>query len=181
MSAAPNKQYLAVSALGVDRPGLVQEFTRAISDCGGTVSDSRLFALGGEFGLQMLVGGNWHALARLETELARFCEAQAISLHLRRTGARPTREDHMPYTVDVVSVDHPGILSGLSGFFAGRGIDISEVATRSYTAAQTGAAMFAVQMQISVPTRLHVAQLREDFMDYCDRLNLDAILEPVKH
>jgi len=26
-----------------------------------------------------------------------------------------------------------------------------------------------------------VAQLREDFMEYCDSQNLDAILEPVKN
>ena len=40
--------------------------------------------------------------------------------------------------------------------------------------------MFAVQMVINVPGKLHVAQLREEFMDFCDSLNLDAILEPVK-
>ena len=40
--------------------------------------------------------------------------------------------------------------------------------------------MFAVQMTINVPARQHVAQLREEFMDYCDSMNLDAILEPVK-
>jgi hypothetical protein len=31
---------------------------------------------------------------------------------------------------------------------------------------------------VQVPTRLHIAQLREEFMDFCDSLNLDAILEP---
>jgi len=35
-------------------------------------------------------------------------------------------------------------------------------------------------MVIQVPSRLPVAQLREEFMDYCDSANLDAILEPVK-
>jgi glycine cleavage system transcriptional repressor len=35
-------------------------------------------------------------------------------------------------------------------------------------------------MVISVPVKLQLAQLREEFMDYCDTLNLDAILEPVK-
>ena len=58
---------------------------------------------------------------------------------------------------------------------------MSEVATRSYLASQTGAAMSSVQMSVNVPTRIHVSQLREDFMDYCDSLNLDAILEPVKN
>jgi hypothetical protein len=46
---------------------------------------------------------------------------------------------------------------------------------------QTGAAIFAVQMMINVPSRLPIAQLREDFMEYCDSQNLDAILEPVKN
>ena len=55
-----------------------------------------------------------------------------------------------------------------------------EVSTRSYAAAHTGAPMFAVQIVINVPGKLHVAQLREEFMDFCDSLNLDAILEPVK-
>ncbi len=27
---------------------------------------------------------------------------------------------------------------------------------------------------------LHIGVLREEFMDFCDSLNLDAILEPVK-
>ena len=38
----------------------------------------------------------------------------------------------------------------------------------------------AGNVSINVPGKLHVAQLREEFMDFCDSLNLDAILEPVK-
>ena len=82
--------------------------------------------------------------------------------------------------IDVVCLDQSGIVSGLSGFFATRGIDIAEVSTRSYPAAHTGAPMFAVQMIVNVPSRIHVAHLREEFMEFCDSLNLDAILEPVK-
>jgi glycine cleavage system transcriptional repressor len=35
-------------------------------------------------------------------------------------------------------------------------------------------------MVIHVPTRIHIAALREEFMDLCDNMNLDAILEPLK-
>jgi len=38
--------------------------------------------------------------------------------------------------------------------------------------------MFAVQMIVNVPSRLHIGVLREEFMDFCDHLNLDAILSP---
>jgi glycine cleavage system transcriptional repressor len=103
-----------------------------------------------------------------------------LSVHLRRTEARASRKELVPYSIDIVSLDQAGIVAGLSGFFAARSIDICDAATRSYPAAHTGAPMFAVQMTINVPSRLHVSQLREEFMDYCDSMNLDAILEPVK-
>jgi glycine cleavage system transcriptional repressor len=166
---APNRQHLAISAIGSDRTGMVHDLTKVITDCGGSIAESRMAALGSEFAMLMLVTGNWHNLARIESELGRLA-----------ADARTTRRDLVPYSIDIVSLDQTGIVAGLSGFFATRGIDIGEVATRCYAAAHTGAPMFAVQMGINVPARLPVSQLREEFMDYCDSLNLDAILEPVK-
>ena len=48
------------------------------------------------------------------------------------------------------------------------------------TTSLAGAQMFAVQMIVNVPTRIHLSSLREEFLELCDNLNLDAILEPVK-
>jgi glycine cleavage system transcriptional repressor len=174
------KQYLAISAIGSDRTGMVHELTRIISDCGGNIAESRMAALGSEFAMLLLVNGNWHALARIESELGRLAETSTLSVHLKRTEPKVARTDMLPYSVDIVSLDQGGIVAGLSGFLASRGIDVGEVSTRSYAAAHTGAPMFAVQMVIQVPIKLQIAQLREEFMDFCDSLNLDAILEPVK-
>jgi len=174
------KQFLAISAIGKDRPGLAHEVVRTISDCGASIYESRMLPLGGEFAMQILVSGNWHAVARVESELARLAEASGLALHLRRTEQRGLREDHIPYSIDVIGPDQAGIVAGLAGFLTARQIEIAEVASRGYAAAQTGAAMFAVQMMINVPTRQPIAALREDFMEYCDSQNLDAILEPVK-
>ena len=99
---------------------------------------------------------------------------------VRRTEQRPPRTDVLTYSVDVVCLDQPGVVHSLAGFFSSRGIDIAELNTRSYAAAHTGAPMFAVQMTVHIPSKVHIAALREEFMDLCDQLNLDAILEPVK-
>ena len=40
--------------------------------------------------------------------------------------------------------------------------------------------MFSLHMTIVVPAHLSVAGLRSEFMDFCDHLNFDAIMEPVK-
>ena len=169
------KQHLAVSAIGSDRTGMVHELTRVVSECGGNISESRMAGLGSEFAMLLLVSGNWHALAKLETELKRLADSSSLILHLKRTEPRSARTDMLPYSIDVVCLDQTGIVSGLSGFFSSRSIDIAEVSTRSYPAAHTGAPMFSVQMIVNVPSRIHVAHLREEFMEFCDSLNLDAI------
>ena len=114
------KQHLAVSAIGSDRTGMVHELTRVINECGGSIAESRMAALGSEFAMLLLVSGNWHALARIESELARMAESEALSVHLKRTEPKAARVDMLPYSVDIVSLDQTGIVAGLSGFFASR-------------------------------------------------------------
>ncbi len=174
------KQHLAVSAIGTDRTGIVHELSRVITDSGGSISESRMASMGSEFAMVLLVSGNWHSLAKLESELRKVADTAGLTLNLKRTEPRAARGDLLPYSIDVVCLDQTGIVSGLAGFCASRGIDIAEVSTRTYPAAHTGAQMFAVQMIVNVPSRLHLAHLREEFMEFCDSLNLDAIMEPVK-
>ncbi len=175
------KQFIAISAIGDDRIGLVHDLSKVVADCGGSISESRMTALGSDFAMLLLVTGNWHSIARIETDLGKLAETSGITIQVRRTTERATREDMVPYSVDVVCIDQAGIVAGLSGFFSARGIDIGELSTRGYSAAHTGAQMFSVYMVVNVPSRIHVGALREEFMDFCDQMNLDAILEPVKN
>ena len=40
--------------------------------------------------------------------------------------------------------------------------------------------MFSLHMTVAVPGDHSIAALRGEFMDFCDALNLDAMLAPVK-
>ena len=136
--------------------------------------------LGAEFAVLMLVSGQWHTLSRLEKSLDKLGD-DGLTVTIRKTDVHPPRDDRLPYAVDVVALDQQGIMFNLADFFAARDIEIADVATRRYAAAHTGAPMFAVQMAINIPASLNLAQLREEFLDLSDRMNLDAILEPVKN
>jgi len=173
-------QLIVLSSIGTDRTGVVQDITKVILACGGNIEESRMTTLGAEFAMLMLVSGNWHTLERLERELDKLGKNDNLTVSIRKTGERPTKEDRMPYAVDVVSLDQQGIVFSLANFFASRGIELADVATRRYSAAHTGSPMFAVQMAINIPATVNIAQLRDDFLELCDRLNLDALLEPVK-
>ncbi|MCP4126884.1 MAG: glycine cleavage system protein R, partial [Gammaproteobacteria bacterium] len=36
-------------------------------------------------------------------------------------------------------------------------------------------------MTVGIPSSIHIATLRDEFMEFCDGLNLDAVLEPLKN
>ncbi len=174
-------QLIVLSAVGTDRTGIVEDISKVVLSCGGNIEESRMTTLGSEFAMLLLVSGNWHTLNRLESGLQKLAESDKLTISVRKTGERPRREDRMPYAVDVVGLDQQGIVFNLAHFFSARDIDIADVATRRYAAAHTGAPMFAVQMAVDIPASIHIAQLRDEFLELCDRLNLDAILEPVKN
>ena len=181
MTNQPNKtQYLVVSALGEDRGGIVNELTEQVSELGANIVDSRMTVLGGEFAVLMMVSGNWNTVAKIESALPGLQEQLGLTIITRRTGERELAPSGLPYTVEVFALDHPGIVHQLAGFFSQRGINIQDLYTESQPAAHTGSPVFTANMTLHIPEGVHVARLREEFMDFCDSLNLDAVLEPAK-
>jgi glycine cleavage system transcriptional repressor len=173
-------QLIVLSAVGTDRPGVVKDISKAVLECGGNIEESRMAALGAEFAVLLLISGNWHTLTKLEKALEGLTRDDALTISIRKTGVRHDLADCIPYGVDVVCLDQPGIVYHLSEFFAVRNIEIADLATRKYAAAHTGAPMFSVQMTVNIPGSAPIAQLRDEFLDLCEQLNLDSILEPVK-
>jgi glycine cleavage system transcriptional repressor len=175
------EQLIVISAVGGKPTTVVNELARVILECGGNIKESRMAAMGSEFAVLLLVAGNWHTISRLERDLGKFGSSFGVTMQFKRTEPRRMGKELLPYVVDVVGLDQPGIVHSLSGFFATRKVEIGEVSSRSYAASHTGAPMFSVQMYINIPSTVHIAGLREEFMEFCDQLNVDAIMEPVKH
>jgi glycine cleavage system transcriptional repressor len=171
---------LVIAAVGEDRPGLVDQLSGFILDSGCNIADSRMMVLGGEFAVLLLVTGNWNNLAKLEDQLEQIEARLDMTVSVKRTEKKERMGEYLPYAVDVVSLDHPGIVHNLANFFSQRHINIQDLSTSSYAAAHTGTLMFSVHISLDVPAETHIAGLREEFLDFCDRLNLDAVIEPLK-
>ncbi|NNF52726.1 MAG: glycine cleavage system protein R [Gammaproteobacteria bacterium] len=175
------KEMIVVSAVGRDQPGVAHSVTAAIRRCGGEIAESRMTSLGAEFAMLLLVSGNWHALAKVESELDKLSQRDALSVNVRRTSERPIRDNQIPYLIDVICIRQSDVVEGIAGFFAQRKIDIAELSTHSYAAAHTGSPMLSVQLTVSIPADTSIAALREEFLDFCDGKNLDAVIEPIKN
>lgn len=174
------KNYLAITVLGKNYPSLIEELSRTILECDCSIEHSRMMALGNEFAVILMVQGNWNTLTRLEAQLKRLENTQDIKIAAKRTEARLYSDNALPYTAEVVSIKHPGITHSLAEFFCSRSISIEELTTHVYSAPHTGTLMFSATMTLGIPADIYIAMLREEFMDFCDELNLDAVMEPMK-
>ncbi len=173
--------YLVISALGQDRPGIVNELSGTILNEGCNITDSRMTVLGGEFAIMLMVEGNWNTLTKLEDAVPELEKTLGLTIIAKRTRGKQSNAALLPYGVEVVSMDHPGIVHHLASFFSKRNINIEDMVTNSYAAAHTGTQMFSVQMTVGIPSTEHISTLRDEFIEFCDDMNLDAVLEPLKN
>lgn len=171
---------LVIAAIGANSPVLIEQLTRAVRDCGCSIGDSHLTVLGKELCAQMIVNGSWDAIAKIEDTLKRRENDLGITVITRRTTNSTSSRKQMPYAIDVVGLDQPGIVHNIVSFIVNNKIAIQDIQTHTYQANASATIMFSLHMNINIPSDLSISSLRGDFMDYCDQLNLDAIMEPVK-
>jgi glycine cleavage system transcriptional repressor len=169
-------QKLVITALGADRPGIVNELSDALCSNQLNIEDSRMSVLGGEFAILLLVSGTAEAVNDFIASSPKVEESLQMKLTVKTTETPSDTNRQAPYDVDVVAIDNPGIVHNLASFFSSRQINIVDLETDRYAAPHTGTPMFSLHMTIDVPTDTAIADLRDDFMTTCDELNLDATL-----
>lgn len=172
---------LLVQTLSPATHSPLMSLVRRIADAGCNLADTRVSTIGNDVCVILLAQGSWDAVAKLETSLDKLGREDG-NLHLvhYRTRARAAQTHLLPYMVEIVAADRSGVLAEVIDFFVRNGISIEQLNSMRYQAMQTGAGMFQAQLTIGIPADSHIASLRDDFLELCDRLNLDAIMDPVK-
>jgi len=171
-----DRNYLVFTAVGPDRPGLVNEISRAISGAGANLEDSRMAILGGEFALILLVSGSPPALDAIKARGAEIESRLGLRCVLKET-TTPARGDHLLYRIRVSGHDRPGIVQSIAGLLAGRGVNLASLESRVSFAPMSGTPMFVLEADLQVPAKLDLRALRAELAARCEEENLDLVLE----
>lgn len=175
-TAASDKAYLVLTAVGPDRPGLVSEISAAIHVAGANLEDSRMAILGGEFALLLLLSGSEAAAAGVEKAAASLGERLGLRVVSKRT-ARGVPKDFLPYRISVSGFDRPGIVSRVSEILARRGVNVASLESHLAYAPLSGTPMFVLEAELQVPSEVALGELRRELSAQCDEENLDLSLE----
>jgi glycine cleavage system transcriptional repressor len=174
------KDYAVITAVGADRPGLVDSISKFILDQGCNIADSRMAVLGGEFAMLILIDGAPEAIDRVSKGTAGASEKSGLNVQCRPTRGpnESARTGTIPYKLDAYSMDHPGIVQRVAAYLAGRKINIRALDTRLTSAPITGLPLFSLHATIEVPAQENVMELRQALEAIGAQQNIDIVLKP---
>jgi glycine cleavage system transcriptional repressor len=173
--------HVILTALGTDRPGLVDELSRFIFDNGGNIEDSRMVNLRGQFAIMLLVAGSGETLAKLKEGIARFAHAAGLNAELKALpdAAVASLVPSRMYRLVATAIDQPGIVHRISHTLRQVLVNIESLETRFTPGPYAGAPLFEMELTLAVPGTASIAQLRQNLGATCDSLNVDWELRPI--
>ena len=167
---------LVFTVLGVDRPGLVERISSAVTGCGGNWLGSHLSSMEGCFGGLVHVAVPRHELARLVAALRELSD-EGLEVSVRETVEEPAGEPYQEVELEVIGNDRPGIVSRISHAVAARGINMLELRTEWSSAPMAGHSIFQARATLLVPPDASVSALKQDLEEIAGDLMVDLRLE----
>ncbi|MFP4376695.1 MAG: glycine cleavage system protein R [Spirochaetales bacterium] len=170
---------LVVTAVGSDRVGIVDDISQILLEFDCNIEESRMTLLGGEFAMMLLVSGAEEAVGAVATALPECGERLGLDFFVKKTYEAATTGAGIPYQLDCVSLDTPGIVHVVTGLLRERGISIDDLETETTGAPFTGAPLFRMRVTCIIPKSVSVGKLRSELQEIAESHDLDISVQPL--
>ena len=168
-----------LTAIGPDRPGLVDELASVLHEKGANIADSRMVNLRGQFALIAMVEAPEATEEALRGAVALLRDPTGLAVTLSGVeAAGDVRGTGVPYRLRTYAMDQPGIVHRITHLLQGEGINIEELQTGLQPGSVTGTPLFTMELLMTVPATVKVSKLRHALEQLCDALNCDIDMEP---
>ncbi len=166
--------YAVLTAIGADRPGLVDEVSQFVFQNGGNIEGSRMANLHGQFAMMLLVHVPHDSSRKMQAALPALIRHSGLHIEIRpadqpQASARPA----VPYRLTASSLDQAGLVHRVAHLLRSCDVNIESMQTSLAAAPYTGAPIFEIEMAISVPSDVPLSRLRQKLTELCDQLNID--------
>ncbi|HQZ46688.1 MAG TPA: ACT domain-containing protein [Usitatibacteraceae bacterium] len=166
---------LVLTAIGPDRPGIVNQISDVAQRFGANWAGSRMANLAGQFAGMVhfeVADDKADALA----EALGALQSSGLRIVIARTQASAAAPVRRRVRLEIVGHDRPGIVRDLSGNLAQRGVSIEELDTQVASAAMSGEHLFKVKALLAVPAELPNEELQRGLEALANEMMVDLEL-----
>ena len=169
------RKQMVLTAVGPDRPGLVEEFTRLISHYDGNVEASRMVRLGGDFAMLIFVSAPKDRIHDLRGAVDDFHFTKFdVLTRLSEADEEAGDSTSSRCVITVLGADHMGLINQVAQYLSEQGINVENMHTEISAAPMSGTPLFNMSAEVVVPPRLAVADLREAMAFIGDEMGVDT-------
>ena len=164
---------VSVSAIGVDRPGIVSRVTGVLAERGCNLEDTSMTILRGHFAMTLVVdaGGPPDELA---AALAPIAVELGLVVDVRELSPAPVVESGgRPHVVAVHGVDHPGIVHAIANVLAEHDVNITDLTTRLVGGDEP---LYVMTLDVDIPTGCDPDTVAADLRRTADELGVTATM-----
>lgn len=163
---------LVLSIAGSDRPGLTKALAAAVLSAGGNWLESHLSRLGGLYVGSVLVEGDADKLRMAVSAV----DAAGLDVRIAPAGAGPAAAGET-LAFSVVGQDRPGIVRQVTATISELGANIESFRTWLSTEAHSGAPLFHIAANLSLPAGLSAARVQDALEAISGEIMVDVAVE----
>jgi glycine cleavage system transcriptional repressor len=173
-------RHTVLTAVGRDRPGLVEEVSEFLLERGGSIEESRMANLLGQFAIVMLVTGGDADIEAIVRDGAVLADQTGIDA--RFTPVEPPAASRSASTHRLVAqaLDQPGLVHRVADVLRRFDVNIETLETTLESAPITGTPVFAMSIVLAVPDEVGIAEVEQELERVCEPLNITWELAPVE-
>ena len=166
---------LVLTAVGRDRSGVVEEFTKLILHYDGNIEASRMVRLGGDFAMLVFVSAPENRVIELRRAVAELHYTKFdVLTRLSEVGIEAEDPHVSRCTITVLGADHMGIINQVAQYLTEQGINLESMHTEVSAAPMSGTPLFTMSAEVVVPPQLAVDDLREAMEFIGDEMGVDT-------
>ncbi|HZL74025.1 MAG TPA: ACT domain-containing protein [Propionibacteriaceae bacterium] len=165
---------LAITVVGHDRPGIIAQAAKVLSQCGMNLEDSSMTLLRGHFAMTLICAGEADA-DQVEAALQPLVKG-SLDVTVREV---PEEPDLPPlgstYLVTVHGADRLGIVARLASVIAQAGGNITDLTTR------LSGTLYVLLAEVDLPRSADVATLQARLREVSTELGVDTNMRLIEN
>lgn len=170
-------EYAVITAVGPDRRGIMDDLACSVASGGANIEETKAAILGGEFAVIMLVAGPAEAVEKLKSSMPDEFAAKDLSVAVKLTDG-PVHPRGLPYIIESVSLDTPGIVLAVTHVLRSHGINIEDLESLAEAAPLSGAPLFRMRIRINITPGARLSSLKDDLAKTAEEHDLDISVKP---
>lgn len=174
-----NKLYAVLSTVGPDRNGMADDIANIAIEFNCNIEDSKMSVLGGEFAVIMLISGDEKSVGDLIAGAETLGNRFDMLISIKKTSAPQIQEQGIPYMLESISMDTPGIVHAITRYLRQLLINIEDLETDKSAAPLSGTPMFHMRARLIIPPSVSLSDFRDHLSDIEHEKNLDINLKAI--